>query len=705
MNGKQSIFLVFFLLTAFLPCAGESVHVILEESYGNAQGLKLPVMETVNHLLLPAGLKPVDAADMTMKITLEGRAVSNTYSDARLGRHTAYAGAHLSGEVLLLDGETVLIKKTFSNDAEPPKTVLKRGFKKPTDAPFDRIYYSFVRTAMDALTAFKGKELLITYMTSADRRVRKAAAWWIGEYKMTSAVDSLIPALKDRYADVTVETLQALAKLKVPRSVDSLLTRELFLDSYRYVQEEVFKALNQMDPGWRDRPLSKSLFPAILSALENRDGVRREAAVHVLAEIYDRRALKPLITALADGHRTRIYAAKVLDKNEPGWRNSDTAKQLIPYFLKLLKDPSSQKSSGAAAALKEINASGVPGDAIPMIQSLTVRNVSVSKVLDLLNTKYPNWGDHEEAVKVIPHFLRGLKSSNFSIRLNCVSVLAAIQHPRVVPPLLNALNDRAKRIEIKAIEGLVLNHDPAARKAVGDMMRGNDFSKKVYAVSYLGKSTAPGAMDLLITALKDDHPTIRFNAVKTLGEKGDKQGVEHLLTALEDSEYQVRKEAFKILADRKDPKMAEPFIRLLNSPESEESRQAFYALRNMTDVLPVEPLLALFKEGSSRERGYARELLMNRRPPVTAGLLLPLLDHPTPAVQRAVIEMLTELKDPRAVSPLIDLLQRKGRDRSAAERVVSALRAITGKYLGYNHKKWRKWWKKHPSQTGLPGLD
>jgi HEAT repeat protein len=545
MNVWGGIFFILFLLTAFLPGSAESVRVILEETFENAPGAKLPVMESLVNLLPPAGLTRVDgAADITMKIILKGRALSGYYSEIGSPGYTAYSGAHISGEVSLLEGEKVLIKKTFSEKVEPPKAVIKGAFKEASQAPFHRVYHVFVRTALETLVEFKGKNLLVSYMKSADRLIRKEAAYLIGELNMASAVEQLKTALKDKDLDVIVEALKSMAKLKVPGSIESLLVPELLLSPYTYVRETVLIALDEMDPAWRDGKLIKSLFPSILSALKHSDVNRREAAVRVLVEIYDPQVLKPLIMALADGHVIRIHALKVLDKNEPDWRKGEVAQQLVPYFLKFLKDPDSREKDGAVAALKEIAS---PQAEVPLIQSLTIQTINVSAVLDVLNDIYPNWADRPEAGSVIPYFLGKLKSSNWRIRYNAMSILAAIKDARVVPPLLKALNDKTEKIKIKAIEGLALSHEPTAVKAVQEMVYGNDFVKKAYAVSFLGKSTAPGSLDLLIAALKDDHKRIRYLAVKAMGEKKDQRVVEHLRKALEDPEEEVRKEAAKIL--------------------------------------------------------------------------------------------------------------------------------------------------------------
>lgn len=57
----------------------------------------------------------------------------------------------------------------------------------------------------------------------------------------------------------------------------------------------------------------------------------------------------------------------------------------------------------------------------------------------------------------------------------------------------------------------------------------------------LGKGKSETAIELLINALKDDHPAVRRTAALGLGKIGDKRACEPLMQALDDSEELVRR--------------------------------------------------------------------------------------------------------------------------------------------------------------------
>lgn len=90
--------------------AAKTAQILLEENYGTAKNIKLPLKETLERLLLPAGIKLVESgADIIIQVTLSGRALSEYYSRSgsriSVGGQIGYSGASVSGKVYLKKGE------------------------------------------------------------------------------------------------------------------------------------------------------------------------------------------------------------------------------------------------------------------------------------------------------------------------------------------------------------------------------------------------------------------------------------------------------------------------------------------------------------------------------------------------------------------------------------------------------------------------
>jgi len=75
---------------------------------------------------------------------------------------------------------------------------------------------------------------------------------------------------------------------------------------------------------------------------------------------------------------------------------------------------------------------------------------------------------------------------------------------------------------------------------------------------------------------------------------------------------------------------------------------------------------------------------------LTEPLILALKDDDI-IIQVAAIQALGEIKDPRAIKPLIDAFNEKKFQPVLAD----ALHEITGQDFGENQAKWQKWWEEN----------
>jgi HEAT repeat protein len=69
------------------------------------------------------------------------------------------------------------------------------------------------------------------------------------------------------------------------------------------------------------------------------------------------------------------------------------------------------------------------------------------------------------------------------------------------------------------------------------------------------------------------------------------------------------------------------------------------------------------------------------------------LKHEDLHVREKAAEALGEIKDPKAIEPLISVLKDNG--ETVSEIAANALQNITGKDFGQDYDKWLKWWEKN----------
>jgi len=660
--------------------SAQSIQIILEESYGRAKNIRLPVKDTVTKLLAPTGLKQGGAnADIILKIEIKGRAVSRLYSRAGAGSQTGYTGAGISGTIDLKKGERWFFKKPFSGKVGTSYSIFKGSYATPSSAPFKKAFSrsSFIRKIMESFKEIKGNALVLSYLKHDDKKIRKEAAILLGNLKVNDAatVNSLITALKDKQSDVRAEVAQALEKIKDPLSIDPLIN--LLRDEIYKVRKNVRKALAKIDPNWKERESCKNLIPTFISALKNSKYNIREGAVEFFKEVYDERALKPLMTALMDNSSTiRKKAADALNKNFPDWRTGEQAVKMMPAFIAALRNPTTNVRKGAISALQEI---GGPSALKPLIDALKDKNATVSAAaFKSLKKKYKEWGSSEAAKKVIPFFVRSLKSPSFKTRRHAIKVLAAINDPRVVKPSIRALKDRDYIVRKVAVEALAKSDDPAVVKPLIAVLKDKNSSVKQAAVTALGNLDTPGSPEVepLIGLLKDKSSYVRKKAIEALGKKKDARIVEPLIAALNDKNKSVKKAAAIALGEQDDPRAAKPLIDLLKNKDRKVRNAAHKGLEKLADFLPVETLLALLKEKDYKVRNSARDLLAKVKNPNLVDTLIPLLKSQDINYRKTIIYILEKLKDYRAVEPLIEILNSSS-DKWEKQGAVNALKSIT----------------------------
>lgn len=161
--------------------------------------------------------------------------------------------------------------------------------------------------------------------------------------------------------------------------------------------------------------------------------------------------------------------------------------------------------------------------------------------------------------------------------------------------------------------------------------------------------------EILMIALQDKNSYVRWITAKQLVELKDSRTVEPLITALTDES--IRMEAASALGNIKDTRAVEPLIALLKDKEWKVRQTAALALGKINDIRAIEPLIYALKDEHSyvrKEAAHALGILKDSRAVLS---LIEALDDEPIASHNAVIA-LGEIRDPRAVKPLIAFMRK-----------------------------------------------
>jgi HEAT repeat protein len=251
--------------------------------------------------------------------------------------------------------------------------------------------------------------------------------------------------------------------------------------------------------------------------------------------------------------------------------------------------------------------------------------------------------------------ISALKDESWLVRNDAAASLGEIKDFRAVGPLISVfLNDEKELVRMNAKEALVKTGKSAAEPLIVALKKDSSnvrWGEVKEVLVIMGKS----AVEPIISALKDKSWSARGNAAAALGEIKDSRAVKPLIVTLQDENSDVRKNA------------AESLDKLGWTPANDTERAVYYLAKRkwkqclQVGTLAVEPFISALKD----ENSYVR---------------------------REAAWALGELKDPRAVEPLIAVI------KDTEGNTVPALKKITGKDFGENPEEWRNWWKK---ETGI----
>jgi HEAT repeat protein len=116
---------------------------------------------------------------------------------------------------------------------------------------------------------------------------------------------------------------------------------------------------------------------------------------------------------------------------------------------------------------------------------------------------------------------------------------------------------------------------------------------------------------MLIAALADANPDVRWRVIVTLGWIGDSQAIEPLVDALSDSIWEVRQNAAWALGQIGGSRAAKHLSKAMYDEDEQVCVLATYALARIGEIEQLHPGLHEHNEHARRAASAALSLLMN----------------------------------------------------------------------------------------------
>jgi len=414
--------------------------------------------------------------------------------------------------------------------------------------------------------------------------------------------------------------------------------------------------------------------PALMTALGDEDNWVREYAIRALGEIGDQRAQEPLEKMLENEHvnnpRTIATALDALQWKPHSEQQKllyaiaqgdiDTLTQCneentVPVLLERLNNRNLDSKICTAIA----TALGKRGDkrAIVTLTEVLRGRGSETQNAALASLKQLGWN---------PDLLEALQDTNPGVRAYAAESLGERGDAKAVDPLLLALSDKEWQVQYAAIRSLgKLKNTKAVRPLIDNMQTLHDDSGRcttINALKEIGDPTAiPCIVDMFVNGQAANRSPATAEALDSLGWKPQ--------TDQEKVCYLIGKREWKKVAEL--GKVAIPY--LVMGDEDWSIRAAM--LRTLGDMGDSSVLPNLVT-AIGYESGPAKYALVHTIIKLGDEKIVPdIISRIYNGNDRTQATMiLGGLKDPRAVKPLIDLLQSKDSwDRDAAANALGEI--------------------------------
>jgi HEAT repeat protein len=466
-----------------------------------------------------------------------------------------------------------------------------------------------------AQTAPDNVTLQIARLKSPNVDLRRNAADALAKFGDPRATQPLIAALGDPDPQVRADAAMGLGSVKSPAAVNALIP--LLDDPDENVNLSAAMALGKSQDPRAIAPLVTNL-PKI------------QAASMSLLQ-FGPSAVEPLLAAAKSGDPTVRGSAieALMLTHDP---------RALAAFIPALNDPDTGVRQLALLALQTSNA---PNFLDALRAALKDPDTATRAMALRASGKLPN-------AESVPIVINALRDSDPSIRNAAATYLTPTQtaDPQVAQALIALVQDPDSSVSWSAIQSLATSRDPKAIDAMLGFAQGKNSKVDPHiAMALLAKVQDSRAFKLLVDSLASSDMQSAMSAAEQLGNLRDAPAVPALAAAAAGKVPSVALQAITSLG-RIGPPAADALIGLLNHPGLQNG--VIDALAFGKDTRAVPALLSLLQtpyKGTPQPYGAAITQTADDPGPVR------------PMTYSALLSALGELRDPRAVAPLIEYMK------------------------------------------------
>jgi len=526
---------------------------------------------------------------------------------------------------------------------------------------------------------------------SSTSNIRWAAVAAVGKLGDCRVIDHLLKAVEDPEWIVRTQAVTEV-KGKVQDIIERkdarlarVLAHMLSLDN----EEIVDMAVN----GFKE--LGAETVPLLHEALTNSSATIRTNAARALGKLHSHQSVPFLLELLQDSQwKVRASASEALGLIGD--------KRAIEALLQALQDNVSHVQDAAVVAIVRFGKRAV----MPLLNAISrEKNKYVLKALIIC---LGQTGDP----KVVPALTDHLRSSYFVIRQAAVSSLihfGPLGTALLIPTLSfnrsdieslekDACGRERPELQVRAIKALGGLEDhravpvlkelaevglPDIREAATQALCqiGCAAWGRACALRVLADVGDASLVPLITASFKDDSDNVRLEAVRALGMLGGPIAVKHLIqTARIDRSPSARTEAVQALRTHGTghPGVPETALHCLKDKSRDVRSQAARLLGIIQDKKAIIPLLKAMADSHWIVRESAEYALLNYGKDAVESLIEALEDKVLTTRFRSA-RLLGEIGDPRAVSPLRNVIGRRRERRGVREIAERSLRKIEAK--------------------------
>lgn len=262
------------------------------------------------------------------------------------------------------------------------------------------------------------------------------------------------------------------------------------------------------------------------------------------------------------------------------------------------------------------------------------------------------------------------------IRLKAVQVFASNRDERTVPILLKLVRTEITKVQAAAIHALVHqikdNPEKYSDEIIGLLSDSSPIVRKVPA-QFLAQSDPKKAMRKFLLVFRDSFGWIRERALRSLKEASN-QFVEGIVSLMEDPDAEIRGLAENIGITLEDQRAVPSLIRMLGSGDWWYRYCAAETLARIKDPRALQPLVDMLN--SEENRLFAIEALGLLKDPKALQPLSKLISTANADEQLEIVEAFRKIGHPGAL-PYLKILMEKGSELLKT-RAATALEEVSG---------------------------